>query len=431
MRRKILTIFILAIVLAAASAFAYAADATLEIKAPDKLPAVGETFDVEVDLTGNPGVNVLEFELVFDGSVVQCMKVTAEEILQKMLYVTNEAFTENSAIVGAAAVDASKGDGNVATFHFKVIKEPITDMAFVFRNSDLADEDGKSLAYKEKDARITVNGKEPVIPVTEDSENSDNPLNDSGVSDNDNSSGGGSAGHDPSGTEPRDQDNPSGGGTGIIDEVIDDVIVPGVDDTVDDVINPKSPFEDTKGHWGEPYIAKAVQKGLFKGYDEKHFGPNDPVTRGQFMTVLYRMAGSPEISAKTPFKDISGEIKEFRKAIAWGYEKKYVNGKAADRFEPASNVTRQEAMKMLFGYSGGQRGMEAMFTTTYDSQFADSGEIADWAKDALYWGIYNTLISGTGDMTLEPGGTATRAQLAKILVNYTEKFDASDEGVNE
>ncbi len=149
------------------------------------------------------------------------------------------------------------------------------------------------------------------------------------------------------------------------------------------------------------------------------------------MTVLYRMAGSPETSAKTPFKDISGEMKEFQKAIAWGYEKKYVNGKTADRFEPASNVTRQEAMKMLFGYSGGQRGMEAMFTTTYDSQFADSGKVADWAKDAMYWGVYNTLISGTSDTTLEPGGTATRAQLAKILVVYTDKFGASDKGANE
>ncbi|MBR2575720.1 MAG: S-layer homology domain-containing protein [Firmicutes bacterium] len=434
MRRKILTIFIMAIVLAAASAFAYAADTTLEVKAPDKLPAVGETFEVEVDLTGNPGVNVLEFELVFDGTAVECTEVTEGAILEKMLYSTNTAYSSNSANVSAAALKPAKGDGAVATFHFKLKKEPTTDLGFTFRNADITDEDCKSFPFKEKVARITVNGKDPVIPAANDPGNDPNPSDNPGATDDnpsDNPSEGGSSGNNPPGTDPGNQDNLPGGGTGIIDGVIDDVIEPGVDDTVDDIINPKSPFEDTKGHWGEAYIAKAVQKGLFKGYDEKHFGPNDPVTRGQFITVLYRLAGSPETSAKTTFKDISGEIAEFQKAIAWGFEKKYVNGKSAASFEPKSNVTRQEAMKMLFNYSGGQRGMEAMFTSTYDNRYTDSSEIADWAKDALYWGIYNTLISGTSDTMLEPGGTATREQLAKILVIYTEKFGASGEEANE
>ena len=430
MRRKILTIFIMAIVLAAASAFAYAADTTLEIKAPDKLPAVGETFEVEVDLTGNPGVNTIEFQLVFDGSVLDCTGMTKGIVLKPMLCVTNNDYSKNSAIVGAASTEAAEDNGTVATFRFKVITEPKTDLSIIFKDARIGDENGKVLPFTEKTARITVNGKDPVAPFVDDTGNNQNSSDNPGASD-DTPSSGDPSGDNPPGTEPGNPDNPPGGGTGIIDGVIDDVIEPGVDDTVDDIINPKSPFDDTKGHWGEAYVAKAVQKGLFKGYDEKHFGPNDPVTRGQFITVLYRLAGSPETSAKTTFKDISGEIAEFQKAIAWGFEKKYVNGKSAASFEPKSNVTRQEAMKMLFNYSGGQRGMETMFTSTYDSRYTDSSEIADWAKDALYWGIYNTLISGTSDTTLEPGGTATRAQLAKILVIYTEKFGASGEEANE
>lgn len=403
----------------------YAADTSLEAKAPDKLPAVGKTFDVEVDLKGNPGVNVVEFHLLFDDSVLECTGVKKGRILQNMLSVVNAKYSDSSAAVAAATTDAVTGDGVVATFTFKVVKEPQTDLVLAFDKARITNDKGKSLPFEAKTARITVNGKDPVAPAPGDSGNNPNPSDNPGTSD-DNPPGGNSPG-----TDPGDPDNPPGGGTGIIDGVIDDVIEPGVDDTVDDIINPKSPFEDTKGHWGEAYVAKAVQKGLFKGYDEKHFGPNDPVTRGQFITVLYRLAGSPETSAKTTFKDISGEIAEFQKAIAWGFEKKYVNGKSAASFEPKSNVTRQEAMKMLFNYSGGQRGMEAMFTSTYDSRYTDSSEIADWAKDALYWGIYNTLISGTSDTTLEPGGTATRAQLAKILVIYTEKFGASGEEANE
>ena len=78
-------------------------------------------------------------------------------------------------------------------------------------------------------------------------------------------------------------------------------------------------------------------------------------------------------------------------------------------------------MKILFGYDGGQSGMETMFTDVYEADFSDSGETADWAKAAMYWGVYKTLISGTGDGKLSPRGTATRAQLAKILTVYIDK----------
>ena len=86
------------------------------------------------------------------------------------------------------------------------------------------------------------------------------------------------------------------------------------------------------------------------------------------------------------------------------------------------SITRQEAMTILFKLHGGYGGLEQMFVETYDKGFADSGEIASWAKTAMYWAYYNALINGTGENALSPKGTATRAQLAKILVNYVEKF---------
>ncbi len=75
-----------------------------------------------------------------------------------------------------------------------------------------------------------------------------------------------------------------------------------------------------------------------------------------------------------------------------------------------------------YGYSGGQSGMEMMFTETYDDAFTDSGSIASWAKPAVYWAYYHELISGTSSTTITPTGLASRGQLAKILVNYSEKF---------
>ncbi|MBQ1303043.1 MAG: hypothetical protein IIY29_06850 [Firmicutes bacterium] len=168
MRRKTLTIFIMAIVLVAASAFAYAADTTLEVKAPDKLPAVGETFDVEVDLTGNPGVNTIEFQLVFDGSVLDCTGMTKGIVLKPMLCVTNNDYSKNSAIVGAASTEAAEDNGTVATFRFKVITEPKTDLSIIFKDARIGDENGKVLPFTEKTARITVNGKDPVAPFVDD-----------------------------------------------------------------------------------------------------------------------------------------------------------------------------------------------------------------------------------------------------------------------
>ena len=191
-----------------------------------------------------------------------------------------------------------------------------------------------------------------------------------------------------------------------------------------DILEPQSPFRDTKGHWGESYIARAVRQGLFSGYDENRFGPDDPVNRGQFMTVLYRQAGSPEVTAEAPFRDVSSEIEEFRKAIAWGVENEYVNGTGPARFEPRTKLSRQQTMRILYNYNGSMKGMDSLFTATYDKYFADVQKIDDWGKVPMYWGVYNGLVSASADKKLKPRENVTRAQLSKILVTYGENFNA-------
>ena len=97
-------------------------------------------------------------------------------------------------------------------------------------------------------------------------------------------------------------------------------------------------------------------------------------------------------------------------------------GTSATTFAPNDSLTRQAAMKVLFLYSGGRSGQELFFTQIYDDNFVDSGSLSPWAKEAMYWAVYNELLSGTTPTTLGAGGTATRGQLAKILVNYSEVF---------
>ena len=182
-------------------------------------------------------------------------------------------------------------------------------------------------------------------------------------------------------------------------------------------------YADTEGHWSERYINTATEKGLFKGDEKGFFNPDEDVTRAQFVTVLWRMAGSPTADVvDVPFTDISGQSEEFKTAIAWGYINGYINGTSATTFEPDENLTREAAVKILHAYSGGQSGIELVFSFIYDGYFKDSNQISGWAKPSVYWGIYYKMLSGTSADTLSPQGTATRAQLAKILVNYITTY---------
>ena len=181
-------------------------------------------------------------------------------------------------------------------------------------------------------------------------------------------------------------------------------------------------FKDVAAtEWYAPWVTKAVNMGLFKGNADGTFHPNDPITRAQFVTVLWRMAGKPTPKGAAPFADVRGESEEFRNAIAWAYENGVVNGTSETAFSPRGALTREAAMTILFRLNGAKSGMEMMMTKIYDGSFTDSGAISAWAKPALYWGVYNEIISGTSTKTLSPQGTATRAQIAKILVGYSEK----------
>jgi len=178
-------------------------------------------------------------------------------------------------------------------------------------------------------------------------------------------------------------------------------------------------FTDTEGHWAVKYINEATELGLFKGSEDGNFNPEGKITRAQFITVLWRKAGSPEVEPTHSFTDLDNQNEEFKKAIAWGHSKGYINGISETQFDPDGILTREAGMKMLHYYSGGAVGMEMMFYNIYDALLQDSVQISEWAKKSVYWGIYYTLISGTTDTTISPKEPMTRAQMAKIMVTYS------------
>ena len=110
-------------------------------------------------------------------------------------------------------------------------------------------------------------------------------------------------------------------------------------------------------------------------------------------------------------------------AIDWAAEQGYVTGTGDSAFSPNASISRQEAVTILFRYSGGVSGAELMFSSMYDSQFTDSDSIAPWAESALDWAIYHGVITGTSQTTVSPTATATRAEAAALFVRYSEKIN--------
>ena len=350
---------------------AYAADATLKVEAPKVLPAVGETFEVTISLGGNPGLGAVQFTLLFDQQMLECTGAVRGDMLQGSLSAVSPN-AEDGIRLAAATTGEISGDGTLLVCTFKVLRNG--EPSFALDNAVMSEPSGEAVDFQ------------PLIPNHAATEQ---PV-------------------------PDDEE-----------EDVEEDTEEEEDEDEDEFELPLVPtFKDvSEGHWAYVYIEKAVDMGLISGYSDGSFRPGNQVTRAQFVTMLWRMAGKPASSGKTPFTDISGINAEFQKAIAWAYENEYIGGRTATTFAPSDTLTRQAAMKVLYLYSGGVSGQEVLFTRIYDDQFADSGTISAWAKEPLYWAVYNELISGTTVTTLGATRVATRGQLAKILVNYVEKID--------
>ena len=380
MRKKWITP-LLALALAAGLCLpALAAGPVVSVTPSSAAPAVGDEITVDVSIQGSPGFNAVQFTLTFDEAVLDCVSVSTGPVLRGALSAVNPDASAG-AIVAAASADVLPGDGVLATFTFRVVGEGALD--FGFADYVLADAEGTDIPFTLTGAEDLPFADQPGEP--EQPEQPEQP----GEPEQPGGSGGSEQPEQPGQSEQPGESGPEAGPL----------------------------FSDTAGHWAEAYINAAAERGLFQGYEDGSFRPGNNVTRGEFVTVLWRLAGQPAAQA-APFADTAGVWCE--QAVSWAYAQGYVNGRSAERFAPNDPVTRQEAMKILFLYNGGVSGQEALFTSIYDDAYEDSGDIASWAKAPVYWAVYNQLISGVTETTLDPQGPATRAQLAKILVSYLD-----------
>ena len=180
--------------------------------------------------------------------------------------------------------------------------------------------------------------------------------------------------------------------------------------------DPAARFSDTPRDWALPYITGAAAEGIMNGTGEHTFEPNAPLTRGMVVTILWRLCGEPQAAGESPFRDLTQPW--YRQAVAWAAETGVVRGVSAAAFEPEKSITRQDFVTILYRYAQSRSddlGLESL------RRFTDEGSVADYAYEPMAWAVGAGVISGIptdSGVSLSPGGTATRAQAAKMFLVY-------------
>ena len=179
-------------------------------------------------------------------------------------------------------------------------------------------------------------------------------------------------------------------------------------------------FDDVSAtSWSNPGIQYCVENGLMSGTGGDQFAPSIATTRAQIVQILYNLEGEPKVSGKTPFTDLTNDW--YQDAVLWAYQTGVVAGTSATTFEPDRPVTREQIAVIIMEYVTRVLKLERTWTPADLSIFPDAGSVSGWAKDAMADAVALGLISGAsngGQTYLEPQGSATREQVATILMEF-------------
>ena len=170
--------------------------------------------------------------------------------------------------------------------------------------------------------------------------------------------------------------------------------------------------------WYADAVQYVYENGLMTGVSESEFGPDGTATRGQIVTILWRLAGSPVVNYAMRYAD-ADEGAWYGEAVRWAASTGVITGYTESSFGPNDAITREQLAAILYRYIKTQgQGFTGMwyFPLRYD----DAASISDWADEAMHWCVMKGVLNGTGETTLSPQLTATRAQLAAILRRFCE-----------
>ena len=181
----------------------------------------------------------------------------------------------------------------------------------------------------------------------------------------------------------------------------------------------ENPFDDVdKDDWFYEDVKNAYENGLFSGVSDTSFAPNEAITRGMMVTVLYSVENKPATADKSKFADVAPDA-YYTKAVIWAENNGIVAGYSEVEFAPDNLISREEMaviMNRYAEYKGADTGVSGDLT-----RFADQAQISDWAREDIAWAVGYGLLSGKENNLLDPQGNTTRAETAAILNRFLEK----------
>ena len=168
--------------------------------------------------------------------------------------------------------------------------------------------------------------------------------------------------------------------------------------------------------WYAQAVEYVLENGIMSGTSQHTFSPNATVTRGMAVQMIYAMAGKPNIGSHT-YEDVRhGDW--YYDAVGWATNKQIMYGYQEGRFFPGEPITREQLALVLYNYA---------LLFRYDtrpqadlSTFADGNSVSSWAEEAMIWSVGSGLLSGREGNCLNPGSSATRAEVAQIMMKFSQ-----------
>ena len=191
----------------------------------------------------------------------------------------------------------------------------------------------------------------------------------------------------------------------------------------------KAAFQKKSAEWQNPYsdilkdawyysaVRFVSENGLMNGTTSDTFSPNGGMTRGMFVTVLYRLSGDTG-SYKSGFADVPSG-KWYENAVAWAAKNRIAGGVGNNRFAPDNGMTRQQLAELLYNYAKYKGYDVSIGEDTNILSYEDALTISDYAYPALQWACGAGIMDGSNGY-LNPNAPATRAQVAAILERFAE-----------
>ena len=174
--------------------------------------------------------------------------------------------------------------------------------------------------------------------------------------------------------------------------------------------------------WYAGAVQYVTENKLMGGTGNQMFEPEAAMTRGMLVTVLYRASGSPDVSGlDNPFTDVPNDW--YTDAVLWAADKKVVNGMEDNKFAPEEPVSREQMVTILFRYANVSKKAGDKRAELKD--FADGANVQDWAQEAMQWAVAEKIIQGStenGENYILPADGATRAEVATVLMRFVSMF---------